>query len=155
MEIFEIRYLGLSPKSISFWMGPINKKEVSQILINWFSYMWDSAVLEIIQNLSFLWISNEHSERKLWHNLGCLKTRLDLEGSSPPFYKQECCKNAEGKNHVHLIICHFCPYSMNYLQTVCFLNAWLEHSRSNLVFETRNRFILGCSIDWFALIKYL
>ena len=38
-------------------------------------------------------------------------------------------------------MCRFCPYSMNYLQIVCLLNAGLEHSRSNLVFETSNNFI--------------
>ena len=33
--------------------------------------------------------------------------------------------------------------SMNYLQIVCLLNAGLEHSRSNLVFEKHKNFIFG------------
>ena len=41
---------------------------------------------------------------KLLHNLGCLKTRLGLECSSPALNKHECCKNTKGTNHVQLIV---------------------------------------------------
>ena len=43
---------------------------------------------------------------------------------------------------------------MNYLQMVCLLNAGLEDSRSNLVFETRDNFIvrmLYCQIIMFKV----
>ena len=36
-----------------------------------------------------------------------------------------------------------CPFRMKILKGVCLLNAALEHSRTRLVFETRNDFIFG------------
>ena len=71
---------------------------------------------------------------KLSRNLDCLKTRLDLESSSPALNKHWCCKN-----YVQLTM------GMSILSSLCenfadciLLNVELKHSRSNLVFEIRN-----------------
>ena len=77
--------------------------------------------------------------RKILRNLDCLKTRSHLECSGPAFNKHR--RNTKGANLVQLIMCPFSFFSMKFLQIVFLLNAGLEHSRSNLAFETLKNFI--------------
>ena len=53
------------------------------------------------------------------------------------------CKNIKDTNHKQLIMFWFCPCCVKFLKVVCLLNAGLEHTRSDLVFEMRNTIIFG------------
>ena len=50
------------------------------------------------------------------------------------------------KGHRPLTMCWFCPCCLDFLQDALLLNSGLEHSRSNLVLEIPNNFILEYSI---------
>ena len=90
---------------------------------------------------------------KVLYSLSCLKTGLDLECSSLVLNKHERCRNTNGTNHAQLIMSRFCLCVMKFLQIICLLNAGLEHSRSNLVFETNNAFIFGIPYWVYKCVK--
>ena len=79
--------------------------------------------------------------------MGCLKTRLDLESSSPALNKHKCCKNTKSTNHVQLIMCLFCTCCVKFLQNVYLSNVGLEQSMSNVSFKIRNNLFSECSIS--------
>ena len=67
--------------------------------------------------------------------LSISKTRSDLEYCSPALNKRTSCNDTKNLNHIkkHLTGLRFGLSA--FLQCTCFLNAVLEHSRSDLVFE--------------------
>ena len=100
-------------------------------------------VVDVSISFNFLMLVIEHSENKINSPLNYLKTRLDLECSSPAFNKQVCWKNNKGTKCRPVTTFRLCSCYMEFLQGACFLNASLEHSRSNLVFEIHQHFIFG------------
>ena len=77
----------------------------------------------------------EHLENKNFHNLECLKTRLDLEWFRPAFNKHACFKNAKGTKVRPLKMFGFCLGCLALLQGSCSLTAGLEDCRSNFSFK--------------------
>ena len=113
------------------------------------------ASLAILQRLperlsTFGAASTEYSENEIIMQFGLFETKSDLGCSILALTNHAYFKNAKGTKHVPLTMFRFFPCCLE------FLNVWLKHSRSSLVFETDNDFIFGMlsTISRIFLLSY-